>query len=164
MVEILKHCCLQCKALSAPSVPPETKAMVSASDTDTVKRWLTAALMAGSGGSSAALTLKKKSLAGACQVSVQAVDGWLRTGRITKSNLETAAAYLQVAPSFTRAGVEAREHTAAARTVVWPFHLVPHAEVAALPKRRRDRLDKLMRERLDDWSEDDAAGKRRAHG
>jgi hypothetical protein len=90
------------------------------------------------------------------------VDGWVRTGRITKRNLELAAKFLGAMPAFAGATVVAKEEAAAYSVSSWPFKLVTRAEITALTRKRVDRLDRLMRERLDEWAEDDTAAKRRA--
>jgi hypothetical protein len=124
-------------------------------DTEVVSAWLDKALADG-----AKRGLSKTGLATTCGVTPQAVDGWLRTGRIRKGNLEQAVAYFGHGPSFTGAPLNARQDRP--EPVVWPFRLVSSAEIHALPKRRRDRLDKLVRARLDEWLEDDTAAKRKA--
>ena len=70
--------------------------MLDSSDTDVIKRWLSAALEDGQ-----KRRLSKSGLAEHCAVSPQAVSGWLRTGRISKSSLAHAADYLGSAPTFT---------------------------------------------------------------
>lgn len=77
------------------------------SDTEVVRIWLTAAL---SGKDSAG---RRAALARHCGVSSQAVSGWLKTGRITKTNLEQATAFFGHGPSFTKLGSAARQPTAA---------------------------------------------------
>lgn len=130
--------------------------MVSESDTDTVKAWLGQAL-----GAEPQRAIRKKGLAQHCGVTIQAVDGWIRTGRITKRNLQLAGQFLGVFPAFVAATVVAMENTATYAASSWPFKLVPQPEITALSKKRLDRLDRLIRERLDEWAEDDAAAKRR---
>ena len=130
--------------------------MLSDSDTDTVKTWLKASLQL-----AARHGLSKVGLAAVCEVTPQAVDGWVRTGRITKRNLELAAQYFGVAPSFTASSLSAREPARPALTP-WPFKLVLFAEIARLPKRKLDRLDRMIRDRVNEWAEDDAAAKRKA--
>lgn len=72
--------------------------MLDLADTDVVKRWLSDALTVGS-----SRGLSKSGLAEHCSVSPQAVSGWLRTGRISKSSLAHAVNYLGSAPVFTDA-------------------------------------------------------------
>lgn len=153
----LKHCCRFRKALPSSALTAETKAMVSERDTDTVMAWLEQAL-----GPQQDRPARKKALAEQCGVKVQAVDGWVRTGRITKRNLELAAQFLGSAPAFASAALLAKEGAAAYSTPSWPFKLVTRAEIAALSTKRVDRLERLMRERLDEWAEDDTTAKRRA--
>lgn len=79
--------------------------MLDSEDTEVVRAWLKRALDA------AALAGKSKAdLARHCNVTPQAVNGWLRTGRITKSNLERATGFFGHGPSFIDAGVPAREY------------------------------------------------------
>lgn len=72
------------------------------SDTEVVRAWLTTAL---SGNDAKG---RRAALAVHCRVSSQAVSGWLRTGRITKKNLELATAFFGHGPSFTSKAVAAR--------------------------------------------------------
>lgn len=130
--------------------------MLSISDAEAIRAWLPAALQ-----SAEPRGVTKASLAAACGVTVQAVDGWLRTGRITKSNLKKAEALLGSEPNFMSGTPVAAERTAE-YNVSWPFKLVSRVELAALPKRRLDRLDQMLRDRLNEWAEDDAASKRKA--
>lgn len=77
--------------------------MLDKPDTDVVRDWLKLAL-AGDDAKG-----RRAALAHHCGVRPQAVSGWLRTGRITKKNLELAAAFFGHGPSFTKAGHPARE-------------------------------------------------------
>jgi hypothetical protein len=132
--------------------------MLFDSDTETVKKWLIRALDLGS-----ELGQTKTALASYCKVTPQAVDGWLRTGRITKRNLELAKHFFGSGPSFTTGHTEQVAQQGGPQALVrWPFRLVDHREIEALPVKRRQRLDRLLRERINEWAEDDAAatGKR----
>ena len=122
-----------------------------------MKAWLEQAL-----GTLEQRPARKKALAEHCGVKVQAVDGWLRTGRITKRNLELTAKFLGSVPAFASAAVLAKEEAQAYSVPSWPFKLVTPAEITTLGAKRVDRLDRLMRDRLDEWAEDDTAAKRRA--
>lgn len=133
-------------------------------DNKIVSDWLRSALKLGE-----RQGLTKAALAARCQVKPQAIDGWLRTGRITKSNLAAAETFFGHGPSFTGSHAGVREDQApynkraASAQPPWPFKLVSAAEISALPRPRIDRLDKLLRSRLDEWLEDDrVAGKRKA--
>lgn len=88
-------------------------------DTDVVKRWLAAALKGADAG-------RKAQLAHHCGVRPQAVSGWLRTGRITKKNLELAQQFLGSAPSFTSTGPAMREPLHSPPRVVWPFKFIDY--------------------------------------
>jgi len=68
------------------------------SDTEIVRAWLTAAL---GGKDSKNAKGRRAALAHHCGVTPQAVSGWLKTGRITKKNLEKASSYFKHSPSFT---------------------------------------------------------------
>lgn len=128
--------------------------MLSNSDADTIKAWLKNAL-----GVAANHGHTKADLAVHCGVKKQAVDGWLRTGRITKSNLAKASGFLESAPTFVGAPAAAREYRPADN---WPFRLVKLEEVVHLPKRRLERIDRMLRDQLNGWAEDDATDKRRS--
>lgn len=86
-------------------------------DTDVVKRWLATALKGADAG-------RKAKLASYCNVKPQAVSGWLRTGRITKKNLELAQQFLGSSPSFTSSATRAREPQPGQQQVRWPFKFI----------------------------------------
>lgn len=80
--------------------------MLDVADTDVVRQWLIAAL-----DQAAKVGKKRADLARHCKVSPQAVNGWVRTGRISKRNLELAATFFGTGPSFIRPGsLVARDH------------------------------------------------------
>lgn len=74
------------------------------SDAALVRRWLADAIGTDRG--------VKKELAALCGVQPQAVSGWLRTGRITKTNLQRLAAHFGHAPAFDAARPPAPEPAA----------------------------------------------------
>lgn len=76
------------------------------SDTEIVRAWLADAL------TGADATGRRAELARLCDVRPQAVSGWLKTGRITKKNLELATAFFGHGPSFTTKALTAREQAA----------------------------------------------------
>lgn len=84
--------------------------MLDIHDTEVVRDWLTLALAAAEKGGKS-----KADLARHCKVSPQAVNGWLRTGRITKHNLELAAGFFGHSPSFVHIGSQVREAPRARR-------------------------------------------------
>lgn len=84
----------------------------SESDTEVVRTWLANALGAKDAKG------RRAALAKRCGVSSQAVSGWLKTGRITKKNLELATAFFGHGPTFTTTGTVARD--AAARYCLSP--------------------------------------------
>lgn len=110
------------------------------SDTDSavVSRWLRDAM--------ARRKSTMAALAEACGVRPQAVYGWLKTGRITKRNLATAAAFLQVPPPFAEP-----ERPAAQFSVVsaeepeaaygWPFPMLDQAAVLRCTRADLNRLE-----------------------
>ena len=103
-------------------------------DTDIVKRWLVDAIAAGArDGKSAA------ALARYCEVSPQAVNGWVTTGRITKSNLALAAAYFGHAPHFT--GVPPVREPDGPYNHTWPFTELDLGKINALTRDERLRLE-----------------------
>lgn len=129
--------------------------MLAKSDTEIVKTWLRGALDAG-----AKRGLSAKELAERCTVTVQAVNGWLSTGRITKKNLEVAARYFGHGPSFIEP-TKVRESA----PDPWPFRKITPGEIRGLKPKQMLRLEKLMRDRLDEWLEDangGDAGKKRS--
>lgn len=133
--------------------------MLDIPDTEIVRAWLTTAMehVAKSGKTPA-------DLARHCKVTPQAVNGWLRTGRITKKNLELAAQFFGAGPSFTRQAHLAREPQA---IYGWPFKGIAAEEIAALQPKLLARLEKMMRDRLDEWADDESklhSAKKRGHG
>ena len=92
---------------------------VSNPDTEVVKRWLATALKGADTG-------RKAELASYCNVKPQAVSGWLKTGRITKKNLELAQQFLGSSPSFTSSGIKAREPLSGQHHVRWPFKFIDY--------------------------------------
>lgn len=126
--------------------------VAESSDAEIVRAWIARALKTGE-----IRGQDKKGLAKHCGVSVQAVDGWLATGRITKSNLEKASGYFGHAPSFTTGGVHARQPLPTTPThEAWPFLRFSAKEIRDLDPKHRARIDKLVRERLDEIAEDSA--------
>jgi hypothetical protein len=115
--------------------------MLDKSDTDTVRGWLLLALtVAEKQGKTAS------DLAAWCNVSPQAVNGWKKTGRITKGNLERAALFFGSGPSFTRgAGVVAREPAVGG----WPFPDLDRARFERLSPNQRIEIQGLVRERIE---------------
>lgn len=111
------------------------------SDTDKVKVWLLDALKAGArSGKTAA------GLAAHCGTTPQAVNGWKRTGRITKSNLAKAAQYLGHGPSFL--GPRLVAHDDPARSNPWPFERVAQADWNNLTERQKGVVEQAMLDAL----------------
>jgi len=105
------------------------------SDADTVRAWLNHVFELGAERGHTLVDLARY-----CGVSPQAVSGWKRTGRISKSNLEKAVEYFGSAPSFTTA-VIAREPEVAAQ---WPFKRVSYARYARLPAGEKQRIERQV--------------------
>lgn len=125
------------------SEPPTT-------DSEIVRAWLERALLVG-----APKGLSAQGLADFCEVSAQAVYGWRRTGRITKSNLQRATEYFGHGPVFPAPQSTAlvlREPTA--RYNRWPFNSVTEEQIASLSRVQLARLEAGMRQRLDEWAQD----------
>jgi hypothetical protein len=101
--------------------------MLDDSDTDIVKRWLAKAL-----GDSKSGKGKRAELAERCGVRPQAVSGWLKTGRITKKNLETATTYFGHGPSFTKTVHHVAERRGRYLPEPWPFKTLDEAMVRNL--------------------------------
>lgn len=100
--------------------------MLTVSDTDVVRAWLSAALEVGRREGRTA-----KALADHCGVRPQAVSGWLKTGRITKSNLTKTAAYFGHSPSFGGGAHQVQEHRASYGPG-WPFRHIERAKIERL--------------------------------
>ncbi|MEO8153587.1 MAG: helix-turn-helix transcriptional regulator [Rhizobacter sp.] len=133
--------------------------MLDIPDTEVVRAWLATALeIAAKKGQTPA------DLARHCKVTPQAVNGWISKGRITKKNLELASQFLGSSPSFSHPAHFVREPSA---VYGWPFKTVDLAEVTALPPKLLSRLEKTLRDRLDEWADDQSAagsGKQRGRG
>ena len=93
------------------------------SDTDVVRAWLTQALEAGRRRGETAMALAEY-----CGVRPQAVSGWVKTGRITKTNLTKAAAYFGHSPTFAGVREPATDYAAPS----WPFRRVDRGKIERL--------------------------------
>lgn len=120
--------------------------MLDISDTEIVRRWLAAAFV-----TTAKSNLYPADLARHCKVTPQAVNGWIKTGRITKKNLALATKFFGHGPSFTASATGVVEKPS---PYGWPFKLVDLAEVETLSSTHLQRLDRLIRDRIDEWQED----------
>jgi hypothetical protein len=115
--------------------------MLDKSDTDTVRDWLLVALtVAESQGKTAS------DLAAWCKVSPQAVNGWKKTGRITKSNLERAALFFGSGPSFTRGATYAAREPAYGG---WPFPDIERERFERLSANQKIEIQGVVRERIE---------------
>lgn len=109
------------------------------SDAATVRTWLSRAFELGAkDGKSPA------ELARLCGVSPQAVSGWKRTGRITKSNLEKAVEYFGYGPSFTHGNALVAREPEPGSAGAWPFKKVPYERFARLPSAERQRIERQV--------------------
>lgn len=76
---------------------------------------------------------RRAELARRCGVKPQAVNGWLKTGRITKKNLEVAADFLGHGPKFTPTAHRVRDtHPVGYTARPWPFQFIDYDLVAQL--------------------------------
>lgn len=116
--------------------------MLESKDTEAVKRWLRTALSP-----DAPNAITPSALARHCSVSPQAVNGWLRTGRITKSNLELAAEFLGSAPSFNGGPILARE----ASGPPWPFSKITPSRYRSLPQTELNKVEAFALFTLLQW-------------
>ena len=102
-------------------------------DTDHVRAWLQVALR-----SAAQRGLNATDLANHCGVTPQAVNGWRKTGRIRKSHLVKAAAFLGSEPTFGAAPLLARSTPFAPD---WPFERVSPTMWLGLPIAARVQIE-----------------------
>lgn len=100
--------------------------MLTESDTDVVRTWLASALEIGRRHGQTA-----KALADHCGVRPQAVSGWLKTGRITKSNLTKAASYFGHSPTFGGMEHQVRQQRAG-YAAGWPFRHIDRSKLERL--------------------------------
>lgn len=113
-------------------------------DTDAVIRWLKVALDSDNPRAPSLAALAKH-----CQVSPQAVTGWRSTGRISKSHLSLASAFLGSAPIFNAAPLAAQEsigtyaHNAAPNA--WPFRAITAAQYAQLPAAAQAQIESFAK-------------------
>lgn len=97
----------------------------SKSSTDTVRAWLHAAVGDDKG--------VKARLAARCGVTPQAVSGWLKSGRITKRNLEIAADFFGHGPRFSN-HVTLRQPAPRYSASGWPFARLSLDAINQLPQ------------------------------
>lgn len=140
------------------------KAMLSdgppTTDAERVRTWLARAFIVGE-----PKGMTPQGLADHCGVSAQAVYGWRHTGRITKSNLQKAISYFGHAPSF---GPPEAPQALILREPepgeYWPFQSIRKSEITSLSAIQLKRLEATMRQRLDEWAQDDASQTKLAAG
>ena len=110
--------------------------MLENDDAQTIRQWLAQSLPDATDG-------RRAALARYCGVTPQAVNGWLRTGRMRKANLARAAKFLGTAPAFSPEPVRVSEPDAQysiAAASDWPFAHIDQARISAL---RPDELARL---------------------
>lgn len=113
--------------------------MLDSPDAKVVAKWLKDAM--------AARKVGMADLARHCGVRPQAVYGWLKTGRITKSNLAAAAAFLDTPLPFAAAprdvsfSVVAEEPAGHYTGAGWPFPMIDAQLLARCPRSDLNRLE-----------------------
>ena len=114
-------------------------------DTDAVRAWLQAALAPGN-----PRAVKPAALAAHCQVSPQAVTGWKVTGRISKTHLAHAIAFLGSAPHFP--GVAATPQESGA--LGWPFPALRRHRFDRLPPAEKAKIEAYALFTISQWEAD----------
>lgn len=110
--------------------------MLENDDAKTIRQWLAQSLADATDG-------RRAALARYCGVTPQAVNGWLRTGRMRKANMARAAEFLGTAPAFSAGPVQVSEPApqySISSATDWPFVRIDKARIAAL---RPDELARL---------------------
>lgn len=114
------------------------------SDAEVVRAWLREAIDAYAKRSPADSAPRRRTktataLATHCGVSPQAVNGWLKTGRITKSNLTRAVEFFGHGPDFVQPARRlAHTYSVADR---WPFTRITFERFSRLLPPQRDRIE-----------------------
>jgi hypothetical protein len=116
--------------------------MLDRTDTDTVRAWLTTAL-----DEAAKRGITPADLARHCSVTAQAVNGWKKTGRITKKNLEKASKFFGHAPSFESSAIAANEPAPN-----WSFSRVSRAQFESLPVTEKEKIESHILFVISEWS------------
>lgn len=106
--------------------------MLDKTDSTVIKEWLAAAFESGR-----ERGLSPADLARHCEVTPQAVHGWITTGRISKTNLTHAVGYFGHAPAFRPL---TREPEPDYHVVTWPF---PNLDQTKIRRLSRDDLLRL---------------------
>lgn len=120
--------------------------MLDLTDAQVIKDWLGSCLSRTPGDGKPT----PSQLAKHCGVTAQAVNGWVRTGRITKSNVEKAAQFLGRGPDFLRPGsLTARESGSPA----WPLPSVTPSRFNKLPAAERAQIDHFALFVLQNWEQ-----------
>jgi hypothetical protein len=126
-------------------------------DAERVRVWLGKELLIG-----ADVGKSAQGLAVFCGVTPQAVHGWKRTGRISKSHLQRAAEYFGNALIFGASATAIELHEPASST--WPFRTISLSEIAQLTPQQLERLEASIRLRLDEWDEDKTLPRKQSNG
>jgi hypothetical protein len=119
------------------------------SDATRVREWLSRALESGQMRGLDPVGLSKH-----CGVSRQAVNGWLTTGRITKTNLAKATVYFGFGPNFGDTNVTVLQ--AYSNTLPWPFPRIDPARYFRLESAQRDRIEAFAQGVLSEQTESHA--------
>lgn len=101
-------------------------------DTDAVRAWLQVALAPDN-----PRGFKPATLAAHCQVSPQAVTGWKATGRISKTHLAHAIAFLGSSPRFPGVALTAQEPGGFG----WPFPAIRPVRFDRLPPAEKAKIE-----------------------
>lgn len=124
----------------------------SSPDTEAVRQWLIPALTR-----AAARGITHAELARACDVRPQAVTGWVKTGRISKRNLDIVRRLLGGGPEFVQA-VAAHEPPATYATSLDELITQLGLRLAAVPPARRPAVGTV----LQSWAHEGGADHWRA--
>lgn len=109
--------------------------MLEDDDAAVIRQWLAQSLPHANDG-------RRAALARYCNVTPQAVNGWLRTGRMRKANVVRAAEFLGCSPGFAPGPARVMEPPAAyAPAAGWPFARISQARVLALSPADLARLE-----------------------
>lgn len=112
--------------------------MLDKTDAEVVREWLSHAF----GPEKKKARTKQAELAAFVGVSPQAVNGWIKTGRITKTNLTKAVQFLGFGPDFaTRSGLSAQSTPSLGN---WPFRRISRSRWEALHVDDRSHIETIV--------------------
>lgn len=150
----IKHC-FDAQSIANVLVGRRALAMLSKrTDAARTREWLVDQLQR-----FATLGKNRAGLAAACGVTRQAVDGWVRTGRVSKSSLGRAISYFGVPGPFdnansSQAGGDAvmeptPDYKPQPNLTRWPFMAVSYTELCALDEAEISLVEAYIRALLD---------------